>query len=247
MKICNCTAKLAFLALIAAGLLAVPPETQAQEPENFAWITNTNGMTWKKEITPEGYFFFSDGEPTKIRRAVAQIIVPKHAIINRINVSGCINLTNIVLQIDSPREYNSLGVLYDSGLLSISALRTSLRNITCSKEIINRISLSRKNQGGGWWAIQWTELLPGDKFGPPKIEIKTRTTANGVEVEVIWRESTLQIADAVNGKWRDYIGNSPLRIPLWIGAKGKQFYRIKRIESPTTEEPPTPQTLGGNR
>ena len=32
-----------------------------------------------------------------------------------------------------------------------------------------------------------------------------------------------------------------------VAAKDKQFFRIARIESPTTEEPPTPQTPGGGR
>ena len=102
----------------------------------------------------------------------------------------------------------------------------------------SHIRLSRGE--GEWWPIQWTELEL------PKLEIRTHATANGTEVEIVWREGKLQIADAVNGEYRDHLGQSPLRFPL-AAAKNKQFFRIARIESPTTEEPPTPQTLGGNR
>ena len=100
----------------------------------------------------------------------------------------------------------------------------------------NSIRLTRGESE--WWPIQWTELEPEPE--PAPIEIKTHATDNGNEVEVIWREGTLQIADAVSGEWRDHIGTSPLRFPL-LSAKDKQFYRIR------SGEPPTPQTLGGNR
>lgn len=97
--------------------------------------------------------------------------------------------------------------------------------------------------GGNWipaWAltIQWTE--PEPELEPAPIEIKTHATDNGTEVEVIWREGTLQIADAVSGEWRDHFGTSPLRFPL-LSAKDMQFYRIGSGEPPTKEEPPTPR------
>ncbi len=108
MQNCNRKINLALLAIVAAGLLAVPPETQAQAPpevpeENFAWITNTNGSTWKKEISPPLHLRFEHGE----RREIAQIVVPKHAIINRIIAGGCINLTNIVFQPGQAKQYGS--------------------------------------------------------------------------------------------------------------------------------------------
>ena len=81
----------------------------------------------------------------------------------------------------------------------------------------------------------------------PKIEIRMHTTTNGKEWEVIWKEGTLQIADAIQGEWKDHIGASPLRFPLVINSKDEQFFRIKRSETPSREDPPTPQTLGGNR
>ena len=91
----------------------------------------------------------------------------------------------------------------------------------------------------GWvLSIQWTELEPEPE--PALIEIRTHATDNGPEVEVIWREGILQIADAVSGEWRDHIGNSPLRFPL-LSAKDMQFYRIGRSEPSTKEEPPTPR------
>ena len=270
MKICNCSAKLAFLAIVAAGLLAVPPEkSQAQELENYAWITNTNGITWKREIDPYGrgnLQFESEFEKSD-KPKIASILVPEHAEIDSIDVRGCVNLTNIVIQ---PARSGWYDGQFEDGTrrfvdkpLTLFAEGSGLRNITAQKTMMNSIvfEFPVSSEFGGplnrWgqpyariaaWAltIQWTELFPWDKFEPPKIEIKTHATANGWEVEVVWRESTLQIADSVNGKWRDHIGISPLRFPL-AAAKDKQFFRIARIESPTKEEPPTPQTLGGNR
>ena len=248
MKIATCTANLALLALIAAGLLAVPPETQAQlspKPENYVWVTNTNGLTQKKDIwgstRSSFYFDSSDGFD---KREIAQIVVPEHAIISSINVNGCVNLTNIVIQPAIPRTHtdDTLSQVRESESLSIHAENSGLENITCSKTVRNSIHLYRGNNWWltGWWPIQWTELEL------PKIEIRTHATANGPEVEIVWRDGILQIADAVAGEYRDHLGQSPLRFPL-AAAKNKQFFRIAKIESTTTEEPPTPQTLGGNR
>ena len=218
MKIATCSANLALLALIAAGLLAVPPEIQAQqappeEPENFAWITNTNGVTWKAEIQgPLTGWNTGGGGPSLLlaeSERIAEIVVPEHAIIGRINVRDCVNLTNLVLH---PARAVSF-----SGKLSIGARGSGLRNITCQKSLANLIVLTEDN----WWAIQWTEL--------PKMEIRTHSTDNGPEVEIIWRNGTLQIADAVNGEWKDYSGSSPLRVPLAI-AKPQQFFRIRRSQ-----------------
>ena len=253
MKICNCTAKLALFALIAAGLLAVPLEkSQAQEPENFAWITNTNGMTWKREIRyissgsrSGASLSFDESDKPKI----ASILVPEHAEITAINVKGCVNLTNLVIQ-PARAGYYARAIVRGEDIphyfwenpLVINAENSGLLNITCSKTMRNSIRLTRGE--AEWWPIQWTELEPEPE--PAPIEIKTHATDNGPEVEVIWRESTLQIADAVSGEWRDHLGSSPLRFPL-LSAKDMQFYRIRRSESPIKEEPPTPQTSGGNR
>ena len=239
MKKLQLTLHLALLALIAAGLLAVPPETQAQEPENFVWVTNTKGMTWKKEILQDShelstlFFYLAEGVD---KREIAQIVVPEHAIIAKINVERCVNLTNIVFQPAIPKSFTRDGQVRELEILEIWAWPSGLRNITCSKTMRDRLALL----GTPWWPIYWTELEL------PKIEIWTLATANGTEVEVVWRDGKLQIADAVAGEYRDHLGSSPLRFPL-AAAKDKQFFRIARIESPTTEEPPTPQTSGGGR
>ena len=116
MRNCNRKINLALLALIAAGLLAVPPETQAQEPENFVWVTNTNGLTWKKEILDQDkgggeyvsrfFFYLAEGVD---KREIAQIVVPEHAIIASIDVEGCVNLTNIVIHPPYPRTRDDDG------------------------------------------------------------------------------------------------------------------------------------------
>ena len=258
MRNCNRKINLALLALIAAGLLAVPPE-KSQAQENFAWVTNTDGLKWKKLIScfdysywEEGYILcgyleFDESEKPKI----ASILVPEHASILRIFADGCVNLTNIVLNMDEAKVTHAKGSKEPEGVVVLDwhryvyilARDTALRNITCSKTMRDNIILTRSS---GWWyqpPIQWTELEPE----PPRIEIRTHATGNGQEVEVVWKEGTLQIADAVNGEYRDHIGTSPLRFPLVVNSKDKQFFRIRRSESPITEEPPTPQTSGGGR
>ena len=244
MQNCKRKINLALLALIAAGLLAVPPEIQAQDPpedpENFVWITDTKGMTWKKKIGRYGGFHFDSSEESD-KPKIASILVPEHANIRSINVKGCVNLTNIVIQPASGKHWTRLNhapnnPFWGNTDLDINAENTGLSNITCSKTMRELISLSRT----GWWPIYWTELELS------KLEIRTHATANGREVEIVWRDGKLQIADAVNGEYRDHLGSSPLRFPL-AAAKDKQFFRIAKIESPTTEEPPTPQTSGGNR
>ena len=242
MKIATRSANLALLALIAAGLLAVPPEkSQAQEP-NFAWITDTNGITWREKIHDEEIAFEKAEKPQ-----IAEIVVPEHARVSEIDVRGCINLTNLVIK---PKQGTKQGT-YSHDWLYIYGYGSGLRNITAPRTMINGISLGSPVVGpwdepqriNAWsLAIQWTELEPE----PPRIEIKTHSTANGKEMEIVWGDGTLQIADAVNGEYRDHLGSSPLRFPL-AAAKNKQFFRIARIESPTTEEPPTPQTSGGGR
>ena len=80
------------------------------------------------------------------------------------------------------------------------------------------------------------------------MEIRIITTDREWEIEVIWREGILQIADAVSGEWKDYNGSSPLRFPLinpFTHPKDMQFFRIKPEEQEEPEEnqvtPPQPE------
>ena len=221
------------LAIIAACLCACLP-TQVQAQENFAWITNTNGVTWKKDI--DHYASLHFGNDYAARHKIAQILVPEHAIIDYIVVFDCVNLTNIVIQPAKARTYKrsedgkpTLDVV-DSEHLRIWASFSGLRYITRQKTMKVLLDYYATDFFGNpifprRWPIQWTELKE-----LPKMEFRTYSTDNGKELEIVWRESNLQIAAAVNGKWKDYNGNSPLRIPLWLGAKDKQFFRIKPEE-----------------
>ena len=190
MKICNCTAKLAFLAIVAAGLLAVPPEkSQAQEPENFAWITNTDGLKWKKKIylaadvSKHVTDIFNKGilistsieeeiqriwlvlhfDPSE-KQEVAQIVIPEHVNFRSINVNGCVNLTNLVIHGDFINE---------DFILYIEARNSGLSNITCTKAMRTIIRLDLGDNGKGRQPIQWTEIEPH------KIKIKMHTTDYG--------------------------------------------------------------------
>lgn len=213
------------LAVVALASSLAPSKAQAQEivlagslapsQENFAWITNTNGVTWKQGINLFGHLYLPISEEQKI----AEVVVPDDVFITFIYAHGFVNLTNIVLLPALPIKSRP------SEPLIISAGESGLRNITCRKTIKDRIVLlGDASFHEGEWAIlqrpvQWTEL--------PNIEIRTHSTDNGPELEIVWREGTLQITDAVNGKWKDYSGDSPLRVPLAI-AKPQQFFRIRR-------------------
>ena len=194
-------------------------------------------MTWKREIYSNSVrkvdhpprhsgwwspakgniLYFDPSDKPKI----ASILVPEHTIINAIDANGCVNLTNIVIQPAMPRKHTDDGRVIEQERLNIHAMNTDLRNITCQKTMRDLIVVYRTN---AWWPLRWTEL----ELELPKMEIKTHATDNGTEVEVVWKEGTLQIADAVNGEYRDHIGTSPLRFPLVVNSKDKQFFRIKR-------------------
>lgn len=155
--------KLAFLAIVAAGLLAVPLEkSQAQEPpedpENFAWITNTNGITWKREIwytrDVRARLEFErklEGSDKPDKSKIASILVPEHAVINSIDISGCVNLTNLVLQ-PARAGYSFYGRFNDTPLV-ILAENSGLRNITAQRTMMNSIAFKFLGPGTDLWGL----------------------------------------------------------------------------------------------
>lgn len=221
------------IALIALAATAATETAQAQEQENYVWITNTNGITWKRTLsTRSSTMVFSDSEKPE----AAQIVVPEHASIDQIDMRGCINLTNLIFRPPTARRYRSGGYAHlrgwiDASYLTIKASGSGLCTITMQPHMIRQTHMEKGTSNDtipAWlltlkWTTNWQE---GD---PPKMEIRTITTNNGDEVEVIWRAGTLQIADALNGNWRDLSGSSPYRIPL-ASAKDMQFFRIKPEE-----------------
>ena len=178
--------------IVLAGSLA-PSKAQAQE--NFAWITYTNGVTSKKEISDTGELGWprgvnhrinetgqSESDPNPELPKIAEIVVPEHAKINYIDVRDFVNLTNIVLQ---PAKALEVDVRNDYPLLYIKAYDSGLRYITRRETMHVRVSL-------GWYrhhglvslpirrSIQWTVL---EKL--PRMEIRTHATDNGPEVEIV--------------------------------------------------------------
>ncbi len=153
------------LAVVALASSLAPSKAQAQE--NFAWITNTNGVTWKKEIHSRGLLHFRDDSPwsdfSGERPKIASIFVPEHAKINYIEVYGCVNLTNIVLLPAFPKEHPH----FTGNPLSIHNIQSSgLRTITCKKTMRDSIEFYGgwvNFQGEGWSiqrAVQWIDLEP---------------------------------------------------------------------------------------
>ena len=155
--------------------------------------------------------------PHLTKEKAAEIVVPEPFTGNNwLSVRGFVNLTNIIILPDTIKEN-------DENSLDIMSSGSGLINITSKKTMRDRIKLL---DDPNWERVQWTEL--------PQIVIRTHATAKGLhkefkgkELVVIWRDGNLQIADAVNGKWRNHIGASPLIFPLAI-AKAQQFYRIRR-------------------
>ncbi len=229
------TTKTIAIALIALATTAATEQTQA---ENFAWITNTNGITWKRTLThPSSLLVFSDSE----KPAVAQIVVPEHSRLTQIDVRGCTNLTNLVFKPTSARRWHQShhggGQWKDFSYLTIKASRSGLRTIAMQPHMIRKTHMEKETSDDivpAWLlTIQWTDQW--NEFDPPKMEIRTIRTDREWEVEVIWREGNLQIADAVSGEWKDYNGSSPYQFPL-ASAKDMQFFRIKPEEEEEPEE-----------
>ena len=245
------------IALIALASSAGSQTTEAQEQENFVWITNTNGNTWKKSIPT----IYSDEMRSKLyfngsdKPKIAKIVVPEHARIHEIDVTGCANLTNLIIQLTTGKVWrtphnNTSTKQWVNTELMIHASGSGLRNITAPEEMMHKIliagGIDERNIFGrnirsfyAWLLrIQWTVA------DPPKMEVRRHSAENGIELEIIWREGNLQIADAVSGEWRDHLGSSPLRFPL-AAAKDKQFFRIKPEEEEEQEEnqgtPPQPE------
>lgn len=226
MQNCKWTKELVTLGIAVVALANSLAPSKAQAQENFAWITNTNGVTWKKSINDLGNLNLGSryGVPE-----IAEIVVPKHVLIDQIDVINCVNLTNIVIHPATAGRVilTSAPILMGNDLV-IFAGGSGLRTITCKKTMRDLIGVYlgySKFQAGGWVTfqrpVQWIELLP-------KMEIRTHATDNGPELEIVWREGILQIADTVSADWKDYIGNSPLRIPLAVNSKAQQFFRIRK-------------------
>ena len=229
-------AKTTAIALIALAFSAGAQTAQAQAQENYVWITNTNGITWKADMTGKSSIWFSEDNKHKF----AQIVVPEHASIHSIDMTRCHNLTNLIYRPPTPKQWKSNSFHPDGGTyedvpdLLITPSR-ALRTIAMQPEMMGKTYIV----AGGWISaniltLEWTtNWQAGD---PPKMEIRTTTTAGGrEEVEVVWREGSLQHADAVNGKWKDYIGSSPYRFPL-AHPKDIQFFRIKPEEEEEPDE-----------
>ena len=238
MRTVNKTIAIALITLaVSAGIETA--KAQEEEQENFVWITNTDGIIWEGKLPPMSSHLRFD---ESIKTRIAQIVVPEHAVIDLIDVTACANLTNLIYRPPRARAYPGqprTAPYQDHGWLTIRGdSKTGLRTIAMQPEMIPKTAIELRARGGNhlvyyhWFlTLEWTtNWQVGD---PPKLEIRTQTTSNVKEVEVIWRTGTLQIANAVNGEWKDHNGNSPYRFPL-ASAKDMQFFRIQ----PEEEEEP---------
>ena len=178
------------LLMVVACLLSGPMEIQAQEP-NFAWITDTNGITWREKIEPpvpnpwpskdwpeetRGYHLILRND-----KSIAEVVVPEHARISWIDVRRCINLTNLVLK-PSKAEHS-----YYDEMMIIRAFGSGLLNITAPRTMINSIGYCCLGDTAPMtdFPFVWTLAIQRTELELPKIEIRTHATANGKEMEIV--------------------------------------------------------------
>ena len=199
--------KIIGLLLVVACFCGEELETTGQEA--FVWMTNTNGITWKQTIS-ESTIDQSNNQD------LVKIVVPENVVLSSIDIDGCVNLTNLVIHTDPEKQKAG-------GELLVRSADSGLRNITIQPGMEWLVRIEQKRSDSDYLGI----FIVGVTFAePPKLEIHTFQGASGLEVEVVWRESSLQVADNVDGSWKDIPASSPYRFPL-ASAKSMQFFRLK--------------------
>ena len=200
--------KIVGLLLAAACFCGGELETMGQEA--FVWMTNTKGITWKQTISGSA-INQSDNED------LVKIVIPENVVLSSIDINGCVNLTNLVIHTD-PEKQKAGG-----GELLVRAADSGLRSMTIRPGMEWLVRIEQKRSDSDYLGI----FIVGVIFAePPKLQIRTFQGASGWEVEVVWRESSLQVADNVDGLWKDIPASSPYRFPL-ASAKSMQFFRLK--------------------
>ena len=198
--------KIIRLLLAVACFCGGELETTGQEA--FVWMTNTKGITWKQTV--ESTINQSNNQD------LVKIVVPENVVLSSIDINGCVNLTNLVIQTDPEKQKAG-------GELLVKAADSGLRNITIQPGLEWRVRIEQKRSDSDYLGIFVVRVTFAE---PPKLQIRTFQGMSGLEVEVVWRESSLQAADKVDGPWKDIPASSPYRFPL-ASAKSKQFFRLK--------------------
>lgn len=201
--------KIIGLLLTVACFCGGELETTAQE--TFVWMTNTKGITWKQTVAGSTVNQSNNADLVKI-------VVPENVALSSIDIVGCVNLTNLVIQ-TNPEKQKAGG----EGELLVRAADSGLRNITIQPGMEWMVRVEQKRSDSDYLGIFVVRVTFAE---PPKLEIRTFQGASGLEVEVVWRESSLQAADNVDGPWKDIPASSPYRFPL-ASAKSIQFLRLK--------------------
>ena len=198
--------KIIGLLLAVACFCGGELETTGQEA--FVWMTNTKGITWKQTV--ESTINQSNNQD------LVKIVVPESVVLSIIDIDGCVNLTNLVIHTDPEKQKAE-------GELLVKAADSGLRNITIQPGLEWQVRIEQKRSDSDYLGI----FIVAVTFAEPlKLEIRTFQGTSGLEVEVVWRESSLQVADNVDGSWKDIPASSPYRFPL-ASAKSKQFFRLK--------------------
>ena len=199
--------KIVGLLLAAACFCGGELKTMGQEP--FVWMTNINGLTWKQTVSGSTINQSNNQDLVKI-------IVPENVVLSSIDIDGCVSLTNLVIQTDPEKQKAE-------GELLVKAADSGLRNITIQPGLEWQVRIEQKRSDSDYLGIFIVAVTFAE---PPKLEIRTFQGTSGWEVEVVWRESSLQAADNVGGPWKDIPASSPYQFPL-ASAKSKQFFRLK--------------------
>ncbi len=198
--------KIIGLLLAVACFCGGELETTGQEA--FVWMTNTKGITWKQTV--ESTINQSNNQD------LVKIVVPESVVLSSIDIDGCVNLTNLVIHTDPEKQKAE-------GELLVKVADSGLRNITIQPGMGWQVRIEQKRSDSDYLGIFIVAVTFAE---PPKLEIRTFQGTSGWEVEVVWRENSLQVADNVDGSWKDIPASSPYRFPL-ASAKSMQFFRLK--------------------
>ena len=172
-------------------------------------MTNINRLTWKQTVS-ESTISQSNN------KNLVQIVVPENVMLSHIYIDGCVNLTNLAIHTGPEKQA-------ERGELFIRISDSGLQNITIQPGMEWQLRIEQKRNDSDYLGIFFVRVTLAE---PSKLQIHTFQGANGLEVKVIWRESSLQVADNVDVPWKDVPASSPFGFPL-AAAKSMQFFRLK--------------------
>ncbi len=217
-------------------LLEYPDETVEYEVEKeIGHLPNGSPFTsWQLE----GFDFSGDEEltgivfPKKLDEIMNDSLSKRGFVFGNIdvvevNLRNCVNLTNLVIEF---KKATFVADITGSGLKSVTyASNGALYNpalwIESPISPIHGTTLYPGSEG-----IRWTRIEDIKNKPKPKLTIRTIQGSDGLEVEVVWTDGTLQLsADIANPIWINTSSMKRARFPVKT-SKPVHFFRLKPQE-----------------